>query len=62
MLYLGLTTINTLFSVNAGYYEFLLKNFTGRISAQYIRSDSEGRPAQGANDSNLLIPLINGIA
>ncbi len=37
------------------------KNFTGRISAQYIRSDSEGRPAQGANDSNLLIPLINGL-
>ena len=47
------------FSVNAGMN--FTKNFTGRISAQYIRSDSEGRPAQGANDSNLLIPLINGL-
>ena len=37
------------------------KNFTGRVSAQYIRSDSEGRPAQGSNDNNLLIPLINGM-
>ena len=47
------------FSVNAGMN--FTSNFTGRISAQYIRSDSEGRPAQGANDSNLLIPLINGL-
>ena len=47
------------FSVNAGMN--FTNNFTGRISAQYIRSDSEGRPAQGANDSNLLIPLINGL-
>lgn len=33
------------FSVNAGMN--FTSNFTGRISAQYIRSDSEGRPAQG---------------
>ena len=47
------------FAVNGGMN--FTKNFTGRVSAQYIRSDSEGRPAQGSNDNNLLIPLINGM-
>lgn len=47
------------FAVNAGM-DFT-SNFSGRVSAQYVRSDSEGRPAQGANDNNLLVPLVNGL-
>lgn len=47
------------FAVNAGM-DFSSK-FSARVSAQYIRSDSEGRAAQGSNDPNLLIPQINGM-
>ena len=47
------------FAVNAGM-EFNPK-FSARVSAQYVRSDSEGRAAQGSNDPNLLVPLVNGL-
>lgn len=47
------------FSLNTGME--LAKNFSARISAQYIRSDSEGRPAQGNNDPNLLIETVNAL-
>ena len=47
------------FAVNAGM-DFSSK-FSARISAQYIRSTSEGRAAQGSNDPNLLVPLVNGM-
>lgn len=44
------------FSVNAGT-EFT-SGLSGRISMQYIRNDSEGRPAQGINNVNSLVPLV----
>lgn len=47
------------FAVNAGM-DFT-SNFSGRASVQYIRSTSEGRAAQGSNDPNLLVPLVNGM-
>lgn len=47
------------FSLNTGVE--LAKNFSAWISAQYIRSDSEGRPAQGNNDPNLLIATVNAM-
>lgn len=47
------------FSVNAGMD--LTSNFSARVSAQYVRNDSKGRAAQGSNDPNLLVPLINGM-
>lgn len=47
------------FAVNGGM-NFTPK-FTGRVSAQYVRSDSKGRPAQGSNDQNVLIPVINSL-
>lgn len=47
------------FAINGGM-DFTPK-FNGRVSAQYIRSDSKGRPAQGSNDQNVLIPVINSL-
>ena len=47
------------FSVNAGM-DFNSK-FSARVSAQYVRNDSKGRAAQGSNDPNLLVPLVNGL-
>jgi len=47
------------FAINAGMD--ITSNFSARVSAQYIRSNSEGRTAQGSNDPNLLIPQVNGL-
>ncbi len=33
--------------------------FSARIAVSYINASSEGRPAQGSNDKNVIIPTIN---
>lgn len=36
-------------------------HITARVSANYVRSTSAGRPAQGSNSPNVLPSLVNGI-
>src|SRR5690606_605494 len=35
--------------------------FSARASINYVRTESEGRPAQGSNNPNIIASLINGI-
>jgi TonB-linked SusC/RagA family outer membrane protein len=37
----------------------LANNFTGRASVNYVRTESSGRVAQGANDPNVLTNIVN---
>jgi len=47
------------FSLNAG--SNLSKNLTVRATVNYIRTQTEGKPAQGSNDPNVLISRINNL-
>ena len=47
------------FSLNAGTQ--LAAGLSARVSMQYIRNNSKGRPAQGVNNVNSMLPLIYGL-
>lgn len=34
---------------------------SARVAVSYIRASSEGRPAQGSNDNNVIVPTINAM-
>ena len=52
----GTTYDRYTFSVNGG--TDLTAGLSARVGVQYIRNDSKGRPAQGVNNVNSLLPLI----
>lgn len=55
----GTTYDRYTFSVNAGTE--LTAGLSARVSMQYMRNNSKGRPAQGVNSVNSLLPLVYGL-
>ncbi|MCU0450811.1 MAG: SusC/RagA family TonB-linked outer membrane protein [Bernardetiaceae bacterium] len=48
------------FSINAG--KKITSKLTSRVWANYIRTTSDGRPAQGSNTPNVLTTILAGVA